>query len=167
MKIEQYLKNFEYPDQTILDSTVYADLPEHFVTLKAIWGEIKAGLQSHMCNLPPDEREDFFDAINFCGEFKTIEEFFIKSCWGWKPSGRKVKFSETDRFGQHFYGAMYTSKAYPWPMHDDIPYLPYLQIDLDKAGALIDARVGDGFLQLFQAPRVDEIDSDDWHLLIR
>ena len=64
MKIEQYLKNFEYPDQTILDSTVYADLPEHFVTLKADMDlKLKAGLQSHMCNLPPDEREDFFDAI--------------------------------------------------------------------------------------------------------
>lgn len=165
MKIEQYLKDFKYPDKIILESNVYADLPEHFLTFKATWEKIKDKLQDYMSNLPPDERQEFFDAINGLCEFESIEEFFVKTCWGWKPTGRKVKFYETDRLGQHCFGAMYTSAKHIWPMHNDIPFLPLVQIDIDKAGTLIDANVGDGFVQLYEAPIIDNIHPQELYLL--
>ena len=165
MKIEQYLKDFKYADEIILQSKVYANLPKPFLALKSTWEKIKDKIQAYMRNLPAKERKDFFDAIGNRGQFTGVEEFFVKSCWGWKPSGRTVKFTETNRLGQHCFGAMFTSAKHQWPMHKELPYLPLIQIDLDKASTLIGANVGSGFLQLYQAPMIDEIDSDDWYML--
>ncbi|HPW29062.1 MAG TPA: WGR domain-containing protein, partial [Rhodoferax sp.] len=48
-------------------------------------------------------------------------------------------------------GFPYTSKQFPWPIHEltDRPMQPILQINLEQAGELLDEHFGDGLLQVW------------------
>lgn len=164
MKLKQYFLDFKYPHDTILQSRSYAHLPPSFLKLKASWEKIKRKIEGYLANKASCDVDEFFDRVNDC-DWESIEEFFVKTCWGWKPTGWTVNFEETDRLGQHYYGAMYTSAKYPWPMCADIPYHPILQIDIDKVGDIIDANIGGGFLQLYISSMIGGDDSDGWYFL--
>jgi predicted DNA-binding WGR domain protein len=82
---------------------------------------------------------------------RAIDSGFQRASWAWRPTGRVVRFSEVDRLGQNFCGPPYTCEGFEWPLSaTGYPYLPLIQLDLDKASKTCGVDIGSGLLQLFE-----------------
>ena len=75
-----------------------------------------------------------------------------------------AKFEDTDRYGHQALGYFYTSKKYPWPRVNGIPYRPLIQISLDKLDEQLNCDFGGGLVQLFECMH-DGLEPDEWYLV--
>jgi hypothetical protein len=153
------------PSRILEDSTLRKNLPDYFVEASDLWSQVVRDIEHHLTELREDggNVEGFLDDINLDYEFDRCDGIFKKSCWSWAPSGKIVSFGETDRMGQHFFGAMYTCEEYEWPQHEGYPYKPFFQLSLDEASEVAGVYVGSGLLQLFEGPILKF--TMDWYLL--
>jgi len=136
---QKILKGYLSPQDQLFDE-LQKNTPNEFKILKSIWDKINKKLGRFATE------NYFYENFN---SYKTLTGLIFCSRWGWTPSGKTVSFLETERFGQHAFGYMYTSDEYPWPCYNNVPCTPIIQLDLDVISDCIGVNVGSGFIQLF------------------
>ena len=124
------------------------DLPEKFQQLKLAWQKIDTEIHKYASSLP--NAEAFWRDIDFVASYSNTVNFFKYAKNAWLPDRKETTFLKTDRLGQHIRGYMFTSNEFPWPVTNDVPDLPKLQLDLDKISEFIGVNIGNGFLQFFE-----------------
>lgn len=147
------------PSKILKGSNLRKDMPEEFVVASKHWSLVVSVIEKHLVTLQKEggDMDEFLKAIR---DFDDIHGVFQKSCWSWSPNGKTVRFADTDRMGQHFFGAMYTNEEYEWPRHEDwyfggCPLLPFFQLSLDHASEVAGTYIGSGLLQLFDTSAYD------------
>jgi len=65
------------------------------------------------------------------------------------PIIEKCELRSLDRSRSMIFGVPWTSEEYPWPLYNDYPAGPLVQLDLDDVSAAIGETIGSGFLQVF------------------
>jgi len=140
------------PAKFLEQSNLRKDLPEDFAVAEELWHQVIQDVEKRVAEIDAEggSVEKFLNEIKGRYEFNNVDGLFKKSCWSWVPSGKTVRFVETDRMGQHFFGAMYTCKDFEWPMHEGCPCEPLFQLDLDKTSEIAAVDIGSGLLQLFK-----------------
>ncbi|MFC1796932.1 hypothetical protein ACFL1V_07535 [Pseudomonadota bacterium] len=154
MSTKSAFNKVKEPAVIFKESNLRKDLPEDFLHAYELWLDVEKKIESHYQDLKKSGAgaEEFVDVIDGFFEFTSVDALFKKSSWAWAPSGKVAPFNITDRLGQHFFGAMFTCEEHEWPMHNQCPYKPFLQLDLDKASETAGVCIGSGFLQLFETP---------------
>lgn len=156
LSTQKILKGYSAPDlESQLLGVLRKDMPEAFKKLKSICAKIDTKLEQFGGKK--------LKSIDYSG-YKRLADTLSYSRWGWVPGGKTVSFLETDRFGQHVFGNMYTSDEYPWPTDNEIPYLPIIQLDLDVISNHIGVNIGEGFIQLFDGMHIPDLDGDYYFL---
>lgn len=110
-----------------------ATIPREYKNLELLLKEIITGIDN-----------DFVDYVK-SSHLKPLESW----AWGWNPILKYVCTKEIDRCGDVLYGPIYTSNYYEWPVHNDYPMIPVIQLDLDHCKEVSGFDLGSGLLQVW------------------
>ena len=92
------------------------------------------------------------DAPSATELIQALESF----CWAHPISTEKKSITEQSRVMGMFYGPLFTSEQYPWPLQGERFFEPVVQFDLDNVGKLEGRNLGSGLLQLWMGSGYDE-----------
>lgn len=109
---------------------------------------------------------ELIDQLDKIGcDTSSFREKIVQGRYGWDVSLKEVSTSELNRCSQILTGPLFTSKKYPWPEENGIPFVPGFQLDLGniKKRTGIDLGGHDEILQVWASQK----DTCAWEPLIR
>lgn len=75
--------------------------------------------------------------------------------WSWPPIVKQAPPENIDRCGDVLVGPVYTCKGYEWPIQNNFPMIPVIQLDLDRCSRVSRTDLGSGLLQVWDGFGVD------------
>lgn len=87
--------------------------------------------------------------IRYDEKWNDLAENLQSFCWAYPIKKKKSSVTAKSRTCPMFYGPLYTSGQYPWPMIGDRYLEPVVQFFLEHIGALGRRKLGSGLLQLW------------------
>jgi hypothetical protein len=78
-----------------------------------------------------------------------LEEWINWGVWSWPPRLKEVPAEKINRCGDVLSGPIYSCKGYEWPMHKELPMVPFIQLDLSRCSRVSGIDFGTGLLQVW------------------
>lgn len=69
--------------------------------------------------------------------------------WSWRPVLARMPPNKINRCGNVLNGPLYACNGYEWPMHNDLPMVPLVQLDLKRCSTVAGLDLGSGLLQVW------------------
>lgn len=69
--------------------------------------------------------------------------------WSWSPILKAISAKKINRCGDVLNGPIYSCEGYEWPMHENLPMVPVIQLDLKRCSEVSGADFGSGLLQVW------------------
>lgn len=83
------------------------------------------------------------------GCYEGLEDSLKSGAWSWSPIIKKVPASKINRCGDVLNGPIYTCEGYEWPMHKNLPMVPFIQLDMKRCSKVSGVDFGSGLLQVW------------------
>lgn len=78
-----------------------------------------------------------------------LEENLNCGAWSWSPILEKVPAKRINRCKDVLNGPIYTCEGYEWPMYENLPMIPFIQLDLKRCSRVSGVDLGTGLLQIW------------------
>lgn len=79
----------------------------------------------------------------------ALEENLNYGAWSWAPIRKEVPVEKINRCGDVLNGPIYTCEGYEWPMYENLPMVPFIQLDLKRCSRVSGVELGTGLLQVW------------------
>lgn len=80
---------------------------------------------------------------------EDLEVWINTGVWSWPPRLKEVPAEKINRCGDVLNGPIYTCEGYEWPMHENLPMVPFIQLDLKRCSRVGGVDLGTGLLQVW------------------
>jgi len=80
---------------------------------------------------------------------ERLEEWANSGVWSWPPKLKEVPAEKINRCGDVLNGPIYTCKGYEWPMYENLPMVPFIQLNLKRCSRVSGVDLGAGLLQVW------------------
>lgn len=87
-----------------------------------------------------------------CPDVDYLEELEVwinTGVWSWPPRLKEIPAEKINRCGDVLNGPIYTCEGYEWPMHENLPMVPFIQLDLKRCSRVSGVDLGAGLLQVW------------------
>lgn len=78
-----------------------------------------------------------------------LEENLNYGAWAWSPILKEVPAKRINRCKDVLNGPIYTCEGYEWPMYENLPMVPFIQLDLKRCSRVSGVDLGTGLLQIW------------------
>lgn len=79
----------------------------------------------------------------------SLEENLNCGAWSWSPILKEVPAKKINRCGDVLNGPIYTCEGHEWPMYENLPMVPFIQLDLKRCSRVSGVDLGTGLLQIW------------------
>lgn len=80
---------------------------------------------------------------------EDYEEWVNSGVWSWPPRLKEVPAEKINRCGDVLNGPIYTCEGYEWPKYNNLPMVPFIQLDLKRCSRVSGVDLGTGLLQVW------------------